>query len=222
MRAGRSTVLMACGLAAALPALPVSAAIDIQPKVAVVRGSPATIEIFNEGDRPEYVSISLSRLLNPGAELAEERLEPITDTPDPPLYAHPFRLALAPGQSKTVFLKPLKAVEQEQVYRLELRPVISPQDPRRQGVAGSVVVSLAFSALVRQLPAKESAQLSLACEAQGARLSASGNTRVQVKGATVDKRAVEPFNVYPGVPKLLQGSQISIPDQPPCLPGAHS
>ncbi|MDS1138913.1 hypothetical protein RE432_00585 [Pusillimonas sp. SM2304] len=214
-RIGFALMLASC-LALASPAF---AVIDVQPKVVALHGEPTTVQIINEGDRPEYISITLSRLLNPGVELADEQLEPITQTDNPPLYAYPFRLALAPGQSKTVFLKPLKQVDQEQVYRLDIRPIINLLDPRRQGVSGNVAISLAFSALVRQLPEKEISLLSISCEPEGARLSATGNTRYLVRGASADGRELEPFNVYPAVPILLHGSQIRVPGQQSCSPG---
>ncbi|WP_258128807.1 hypothetical protein [Achromobacter anxifer] len=104
-------------LGAALVA-PASAHVDVTPKLAVVQGKPASVYIVNRGDRAEYVSIALSRLLNPGVETEQERLEPVAQTEQPVLYVSPFKLSLAPGQSKTITLKPLADVEQEQVYRL--------------------------------------------------------------------------------------------------------
>ncbi|WP_446439682.1 hypothetical protein [Pseudomonas sp. 910_21] len=195
---------------------PALALIDIQPQISEVRDTPMTVEITNKGQRPEYVSISLSRLINPGVELADERLEPITQTVRPQLYASPFQLKLAPGQSKTVTLKPLESVEQEQVYRLDIKPVMNLLDPKQTNIAGSVVINLAFSALVRQLPLKETARLEVHCEAEGARFFATGNTRYLVENAIVDGSPNEPFNVYPGVPLLLKGTQIQAPEQPPC------
>ena len=57
------------------------------------------------------MSISLSRLMNPGVPLAEEKVEPVGESDQPALYAFPFKISLAPGQSKTITLKSLRAVE---------------------------------------------------------------------------------------------------------------
>ena len=58
-------------LLAAIPALlssaPASALIDVYPKEIEVRDEAVQVTVSNQGDRPEYVSVALSRLLNPGA-----------------------------------------------------------------------------------------------------------------------------------------------------------
>lgn len=207
-------------LASALAA-PASAHVDVTPKLAVVQGKPASVRIVNQGDRAEYVSIALSRLLNPGVETEQERLEPIAQTAQPALYVSPFKLSLAPGQSKTITLKPLADVEQEQVYRLDIKPVVNLLDRGEAGTSGNVVVTLAFSTLVRLLPQNETSELSLRCEPEGAWLAASGNVRYQVKDAVADGRPVEPFNVYPGTPILLKGHAIQVPGQPSCPPSGR-
>jgi len=207
-----AVLLLACMV---IPA-PAFAVIDISPKEIVVHNKSTSVQIINKGDRPEYVSITLSRLLNPGVEVASEKLEPITLASKPVLYAFPFRITLAPGQSKTITLKPLQEVEREQVYRLDVTPVLSLNETEHRAASGTVSVNLSFSALVRQLPLDEKSRIAVTCEASGARLTASGNVRFQVKGATVEGAAVAPFNVYPGEPKVLKGKSISIPGQPSC------
>lgn len=214
----RISLVLLSWLASATPAF---AHIDVIPKLAVVQGKPASVQIVNQGDRAEYVSIALSRLINPGVELEQERLEPVAQTEQPSLYVYPFRLSLAPGQSKTITLKPLADVEQEQVYRLDIKPVVNPLAPGQQGTSGNVVVTLAFSTLVRQLPQSETSRLSMRCEADGALLTAAGNVRFQVKDAIVDGRSADPFHVYPGTPILMKGHEIKVPDQPPCQPSGR-
>ncbi|MGS1007221.1 hypothetical protein [Achromobacter anxifer] len=202
-------------------AAPASAHVDVAPKLAVVQGKPASVHIVNQGDRAEYVTIALSRLLNPGVEAEQERLEPVAQTEQPALYVSPFKLSLAPGQSKTITLRPLADVEQEQVYRLDIKPVVNLLDRGGAGTSGNVVVTLAFSTLVRLLPQSETLALSLRCEPEGAWLAASGNVRYQVKDAVVDGRPVDPFHVYPGTPILLKGRAIQVPGQPSCPPAAR-
>lgn len=202
-----------CGLVLATPA---SAVINVSPSVIELRDKPATFDISNAGERPEFVSISLSRLFNPGVEFAEERLESIVQVTQPKLYATPFKLMLAPGQSKKITIKPLVPIEEEQVYRLEIKPVVSLIDPKLSSVAGNVVVNLAYSSLVRHMPQKETSTLTVKCEADGARFYASGTTRFQVKDVTVDGKASESFNVYPGVPLLVKGTKIKVPQQTGC------
>ncbi|WP_310644187.1 hypothetical protein [Burkholderia cenocepacia] len=199
----------------AIPA-PSFAAIDLLPKEVTVDAEATTVRVVNNGDRPEYVSISLSRLLNPGVPLEDERLEPVGDATQPSLYAFPFRMTLAPGQTKILTLKPLRAVEMETVYRLDVKPVVKMLGTEQKKTAASVVFNLAFSALVRQLPAKPREALAVTCDADGARLQATGNVRYHVKGVKVDGRDLDGFNVYPGVPLPVKGHVVEIPDHPPC------
>lgn len=202
-------------------AAPALAHIDVAPKLAVVQGKPASVQIVNQGDRTEYVSIALSRLLNPGVAIEQERLEPVAQMEQPALYVYPFKLSLGPGQSKAITLKPLADVQQEQVYRLDIKPVVNQLDRGGAGTSGNVVVALAFSTLVRLLPQSETSTLSLRCEPDGARLAASGNVRYQVKDAVADGRSVDAFHVYPGTPILLKGRAIQVPGQPSCPPSGR-
>lgn len=206
-------VFILCGLALASPA---SALINVTPSVTEVWDKPVTLDIFNDGDRPEFVSISLSRLLNPGVEFADERMEAIVQVTQPKLYATPFKLMLAPGQSKKITIKPLLPVAEEQVYRIDIKPVVNLIDPKQSSVAGNVVVNLAYSSLVRHLPEKETSTLTVKCEAEGARFFASGTTRFHVKDVTVDGKPYEPFNVYPGTTLHVKGGKIEVPGQAGC------
>lgn len=206
-------VFVLCGLVLASPA---SALINVTPAVTEVSDKPVTLDISNDGERPEFVSISLSRLFNPGVEFEDERLESIVQVTQPKLYATPFKLMLGPGQSKKITIKPLVSIEEEQVYRLEVKPVVNLIDPKHTSVAGNVVVNLAFSSLIRHMPQKETSTLTVKCEADGARFYASGTTRFAVKDVTVDGKPSESFNVYPGVPLLVKGTKIKVPQQAGC------
>ncbi|WP_321783892.1 hypothetical protein [Burkholderia pyrrocinia] len=193
-----------------------AAAIDVIPKEIVVGKDTEFVRIVNNGARPEFVNVSLARLLNPGVPLADETTQPVGGIERPSLYAYPFRMSLSPGQAKTIAVKPMHAVDTETVYRLDVRPVINASSEKRRAMAGSIVVNLGFSALVRQMPASEKATLSVSCDASGAQLAATGNVRYTVKNAQVDGQPVERFNVYPGVPRALTGRVVKIPGQPAC------
>ncbi|VWB31288.1 pilus assembly protein [Burkholderia lata] len=196
-----------------------AATIDVFPKETVLDSRTTTVQIVNNGDRPEYVTISLSRWLNPGVPLKDEKLEPVGEEAQPTLVAFPFKLSLAPGQTKRIIVKSLKAVQNETVYRLDVKPSIKAMTQGHQTTAGTVVVNFGFSTLVRQMPERESAKLSVVCDAQGARLTATGTVRYLVKGAKVDGEITEPFNVYPGVPQTMEGRVVEIPEQKTCRGG---
>lgn len=211
-----STAVAAAGFVPGFAA----ATIDLFPKEIVIDSGTTSVQIINNGDRPEYVAISMSRLLNPGVELKDEKLEPVGEEAQPTLVAFPFKLSLAPGQTKNIVLKPLKAVQNETVYRLDVKPEIKVMTQALQKATGNVVINLGFSALVRQMPESERAKLSVECDAHGARLTATGSVRYAVKGAKVDGKVTDPFNVYPGVPQTLEGRVVEIPEQKTCRGGA--
>ncbi|WP_321958999.1 hypothetical protein [Burkholderia cenocepacia] len=192
------------------------AAIDLIPKEVKVEGGAVSVRVINNGDRPAYVSVSLSRLLNPGVSVNEERLEPVADAVRPALYASPFRMSLAPGQTKLVTLRPVRPVETETVYRLDVKPVVKVLSAEQKKALGNIVVNLGFRGLVRQLPSKAREGLAVACESSGARLTATGNVRYQVEGAKADGRVLDGFNVYPGVPIPVAGHVIEIPGHQAC------
>ncbi|WZB61377.1 hypothetical protein WJ970_29360 [Achromobacter xylosoxidans] len=100
----KAIALLPSALLALLCSAPASALIDVYPKEIEVRDEAVQVTVSNQGDRPEYVSVSLSRLLNPGVPLRDEKLELIGQTTAPTLYAAPFQMSLSPGQSKRIAL----------------------------------------------------------------------------------------------------------------------
>ncbi|MBR8656102.1 hypothetical protein KDH83_22585 [Achromobacter sp. Marseille-Q0513] len=214
----KKVLLSLAAILALLCSAPASALIDVYPKEIEVRDEAVLVTVSNQGDRPEYVSVALSRLLNPGAPLRDEKLEPIGQTTVPTLYATPFQLTLSPGQSKRIALKPLDSVPVEQVYRLVVKPEVGKMETGRQQGAGMVVVNIAYSALVRQVPDNRESAIKVECVAEGARVVATGSVRHRVEGARVDGREIQPFNVYPGTPRLLRGARVTLPGQSACGP----
>ncbi|WP_322074672.1 hypothetical protein [Burkholderia cepacia] len=193
-----------------------SAAIDLIPKEVTVENNPTSVQLINNGDRVEYVSVSLSRLLNPGMPLDMERLEPVGEAKQPSLYAFPFRVTLAPGQTKTIMLKPLRQVETETDYRLEVKPAIKLLDTEHRKTIANVVVSLAFSGLVRQMPLRIREGVAVTCDASGARFTVTGNVRYRVENIAVNGAILDSFNVYPGVPIHIPGDVVDIPRHTTC------
>ncbi|MEK7886888.1 hypothetical protein AAB992_07180 [Burkholderia contaminans] len=206
---------VACTAALAFPVSAV-AAIDMLPKDVTLDENVTSIRVINNGDRAEYVSVSLSRLLNPGVPLESERLEPVGDIDQPSIYASPFRLSLAPGQTGTIAIKVLRPVDTETVYRLDVKPVIKVLGTAHAKPSASIVANLAFSGIVRQMPPKTQATLAVACEASGARLTATGNVHYRVEGAKADGQSLDAFNVYPGVPLPVPGRIVDIPGHSVC------
>ena len=195
------------------------ATIDISPKEVQIRNAPLSVHIINSGDRTEYVSISLRLLKNPGVRIEEETLEAVADIAQPALYAFPFQVTLAPGQSKKIVLKPVRAVDAETVYRLDIKPVIRPRTEDGTEKFKGVIINLSFSALVRQLPPTETDTLKVVCVSDGAELIASGTVRHSITSLHVDGKSESGFNIYPGVPHKVTGHLVEVPGHPPCKSG---
>lgn len=190
---------------------PACAVIDLVPKMIDVDGNDiAKMTLVNKSDHMEYVTVTLSKLINPGVPYDKEILEPVGMARNPQLYAYPFKLSLARGQSKTINLKPLAAVTQETVYRLDVKPSTEISGNGIANLAAGVAVNLSFSALVRQLPEKKISTLSAVCRANTITLTATGTTRYQAKNIKIDNRKVDDFNVYPGTPQMIPGEKIDI------------
>nr|WP_244109091.1 hypothetical protein [Burkholderia anthina] len=206
---------VACVVALAVP-VSAAAAIDMMPKDITLKSEVTTVQVINNGDHAEYVSVSLSRLLNPGVPLESERLEPVGDIGQPSIYAYPFRMALAQGQTKTITIKTLRPVETETVYRLDVKPETKVLGTGQTKPSASIVANLAFSGIVRQLPSKTRSTLAVTCEASGARLTATGNVHYLVEGAKADGQSLEAFNVYPGTPLPVSGHTVEIPGHTVC------
>lgn len=200
-----------------LASYPAWAVIDLMPKMVEVQpGEPTSVTIVNQSDHTEFVTVALSRLLNPGVPYEDEKLESVGMSRNPLLYAYPFKLSLAPGQSKKITLKPLAPVQQEAVYRLDVKPATALKGQVREQIAGGVAVNLSFSALVRQLPEKQTSAIRTTCTTDGMTLSASGSVRYKVEALTVDGVRREEFNVYPGTPVMVSGRHIALSGEVVC------
>lgn len=199
------------------------AAIDISPKRIELQGDTAQIiTISNNGDRMEYVTIMTELLTNPGVPFMDEQRIPLGTIGQPTLYAAPFKLTLSPQQQKVITLRPLKNVDSETVYRLNIRPQVQFQGPAADRPTASIAVSLSFSALIRQQPEQQKRQLDIQCKSEGVLLTASGNVHVALKAVQIDANAPVDINIYPGTPQRLQGRNTILPGYGSCLAGQRT
>lgn len=216
-------ILLACLGGAYLSGSTVDAAIDISPKRIELQGDAAqTITISNNGDRMEYVTIATELLTNPGVPFIDEQRIPLGSIRQPTLYAAPFKLTLSPQQQKVITLRPLKNVDNETVYRLNIRPVVQFQGTATDRPTANIAVNLSFSALIRQQPEQQKRQLDIQCENEGVLLTASGNVHVALKAIQADGNAPADINIYPGTPQRLQGRHIILPGYGSCLAGQRT
>ncbi|NCG51960.1 hypothetical protein [Serratia fonticola] len=194
-------------LVLSMPWSAAQALIDIQPKVAQMRGESLPISVINTGDTPEFVEIKLYLVANPGVPPNQEQLTPLGIVKDPYLYAAPFRLSLGPRQQKQIELTALKQPEKEMVYRLSVMPQ---QQARINGTQSNVMLmGLGYMGLVRQLPAVQTATWRHQCAADGLLLEATGTVRVEFTNLRQHGEPSDDFNVYPGTPRQIAGKTLS-------------
>ncbi|WP_049610341.1 hypothetical protein [Yersinia pekkanenii] len=182
------------------------AAIDIQPHVLEIQQESTVVTVINHGSEPQYVTVQLYRLNNPG-ELPElESLTPVGEQPQPTLFAAPAKLTLGPKQSGKIFLKALSTPDKEQVYRLAVTPVHNRNVNGNGAVLG---VQLSYMGLVRHLPDALQPQWSHRCINGAVELHNTGNIRLQWHQLAAQGQIINDFNLYPDQHRQLAARHIN-------------
>ncbi|ENA3447606.1 hypothetical protein AB9H26_19585 [Yersinia enterocolitica] len=190
--------------ASALP-LAALAVIDIQPHVQEVQQEKAVVTVTNHGAEPEYVTVQLYQLNNPGEPPEQESLTPVGEQLQPALFAAPAKMTLGPKQSGRILLKALSTPDKEQVYRLAVIPVNSRKVTGNGAVLG---VQLSYMGLIRHLPASQQHQWTHRCINGAVELHNTGNTRLQWYQLEAQGRVIDDFNLYPGKQRQLAVSEV--------------
>lgn len=195
----------------------VSGYVDLEQKIIVIDKAETLVTITNRGDRTEFIQLSLAQLINPGVPVEDEKRVPLTDIASPVIYAFPLKMTLQPGQSKPVFLRRLKSVTQEEVYRLIVAPKIRLKKTPDEDVGTGVVLNIGYQALVRLLPEQRQESFSVVCLADGGEIKATGNVRYSMKEMYIAGQPVAHFNVYPDVPHPFKGKPLRYKNKDYCL-----
>lgn len=187
--------------------LVVGASIDINPKILEVKDKVSIVHVINSGDTPEFVEITLSLIENPGVPPEHERRTQMGIVKSPELYAAPFKLTLAPRQSKVVKLYTIISPKVEKAYRLSVIPQhkISIKDT----LTNIVFVSLGYDALVRHLPSKQIEAWRFKCSGPEINLEATGTVRISFVDVLQDGLRVDDFNVYPDSPRVFKAKKLT-------------
>ncbi|MEY4921591.1 MAG: hypothetical protein RLY17_308 [Pseudomonadota bacterium] len=180
-------------------------AIDIQPHVQEIQQSSAVVTVTNHGSDPEYISVQLYQLNNPGEPPEQESLTSVGEQSKPALFAAPAKLTLGPKQSGKIFLKALSTPDKEQVYRLAVAPVNSRNISGNGAILG---VQLSYMGLVRHLPASQQYQWRHRCIAGKVELQNTGNTRLQWYQLKTQGKLIDDFNLYPDQHRQLAVNHI--------------
>lgn len=191
----RICVLLTC----LIPVATSYANIEVSPHILTVDVDQSSLIVKNNSDVTEYVSVTLSKIINPGVAQEQEQLEQVGNELEPTIYATPFKLVLGPRQVKSITFHVLKKINKELVYRLSIYPNKSTKVNKSED--NLLFVSLGYNVLVRQLPIKKIHTWKFECTASGIKLVASGTTRVEFSNNIGDSILRDDFNVYPDHPR---------------------
>ncbi|WP_272682135.1 hypothetical protein [Providencia sp. PROV129] len=180
--------------------------IDVNPKFVDIENSSLSINIENRGDNPEFVNIELFQIENPGVSPNEEKLTSVGLIGNPYLYATPFKLTLQPRQIKKIEIKVLHQPKKELVYRLSVMP--QREIEVKESKNNIMNVGLGYLILIRQIPMNKNNSWSYSCIQNGMNIEATGTIRVMFSDVKVDTHSVDNFNVYPGIPRFIEGKNI--------------
>ena len=113
-----------------------------------------TVQVYNSGDKPLYLDITLQRVDNPGINPEQKTL--ISDITQPEMIFNPNRITLGPKQKRDIKLLPLKAPAQETLYRLYINPIVDIKaignSEDKSKIHAPMTVSIGYGVLVHHLP----------------------------------------------------------------------
>lgn len=183
------------------------AQIKVNPMILQMKNDEEDVHIMNIGDNPEYVSVTLYSITNPGVVPEEEKLVPVGLTYQPSLYSAPFRISLGPRQQKTIKLKSLSKVSSEKIFRLSFSPVYKVNSEEND--KSRFIISLGYNVLIRQLPEHQITSWSSQCKNRGIEIKNDGNVRIEFSNFKHNDKELDDFNIYPDSSRLIEGFRLS-------------
>ncbi|HDL7836443.1 TPA: pilus assembly protein [Yersinia enterocolitica] len=174
-----------------------------------------TVQVYNSGDKPLYLDITLQRVDNPGINPEQKTL--ISDITQPEMIFNPNRITLGPKQKRDIKLLPLKAPAQETLYRLYINPIVDIKAIRnsedKSKIHAPMTVSIGYGVLVHHLPphAEQIRHWQHQCLSGGnLMLTSTGTIHSKFKQLkSADNSALtDSLNLYPGTPVTLSAQQL--------------
>ncbi|MBS0056191.1 pilus assembly protein [Yersinia sp. Marseille-Q3913] len=175
-----------------------------------------TIQVYNSGDQPLYLDISLQRVDNPGINPEKKTL--ISDIPQPEIIFNPNRITLGPKQKRDIKLLPLKSPVQETLYRLYIDPIVETKavvnNADKSKIHAPMTISIGYGVLIHHVPpiSAHTRHWMHQCMPDN-RLMLSSTGSVHSKFAQLkspdDSKLSDNLNLYPGTPITLSVKQLS-------------
>jgi P pilus assembly chaperone PapD len=200
--------VLASALLLAIPAL-ASATIGVDKAEIVLEAGAAgdSVVLSNTGDAPTFVEITAREVLNPG-----ETPEQANRGPDPRglgLLAAPSRLALAPGEQRSLRVNSLDPPrDRDRVWRVLVKEVSGPLQTQSSGLA----VLLGYDILVIQRPRIARPDIQVVRSGSALTVKNQGNSFAvlidgrQCPGGDAPCKDVVGARIYPGQTRTLTAS----------------
>ncbi|MGB3433891.1 pilus assembly protein [Achromobacter sp.] len=183
-------------------------------RLKVFNGHEYGVDLRNVGDAPLYLSISLSKVTNPG--LTPENKVPVNELERPSLLASADKLTLGPGQSRSVSLKSLSVPTEEEMYRLYVVPMKAMQveDAPQDKITAPVSVAVGYGVLIQHMPppAQQRSGWSYRCENAGITLENTGNVHLILSDVATSgrKQQLDRVALFPGTPQHFAGDGLTM------------
>lgn len=182
-----------------------------------------TVQVYNSGDKPLYLDISLQRVDNPG--VSPEKKTPISEITQPEIIFNPSRITLGPKQKRDIKLLPLKSPQQETLYRLYINPVVETkvvgESKDKNKIHAPMTISIGYGVLIHHVPptAAQTRHWQHQCLPDNSlMLSSKGSVHSKFKEliSQGDAKLTDSLNVYPGTSVTLPVKQLSgkVDDEP--------
>lgn len=173
------------------------------------------VQVYNSGDTPLYLDITLQRVDNPG--INPERKTLISEIAQPEMIFNPNRITLGPKQKRDITLIPLRSPEQETLYRLYINPVLNIKAVGRgednSKVHAPMTISIGYGVLIHHVPpvAAQTRHWQHQCLPTGLTLTSTGTVHSQFKQLHSDGNATlaSSLNLYPGTAITLPVKQLN-------------
>lgn len=174
-----------------------------------------TVQVYNSGDKPLYLDITLQHINNPGVSPEQKTL--ISDIAQPEMIFNPNRITLGPKQKRDIKLLPLKAPTQETLYRLNINPVVdikavnNKEDDKK--IHAPVTISIGYGILIHHVPslAVQTRHWQHQCSPDGT-ITLNSICTVHSKfnqlKSSDNPTLTDSLNLYPGTPATLSVKQL--------------
>lgn len=167
-------------------------AIDVFPKILEIKQETGYLSIVNKGKKNEYISVEIFKITNPGNDYTKENHINVKHDEDPSIIYSPFKLVLRPNQTKKIKIKTIKTIKTEEVYRVNIKPIVNAS----LNFSSGIVINIGFSTIVFVYPNNREKKFTFTCGRKYDTAKNLGNTHVSAYSIDIKNKS-EIRKIYP-------------------------